>query len=397
MKVLLMPSWYPNTIQNNGTFFREQAQFLESHGIDIKVLMPEELHTKRSWFQRFKLLVSGKSSGLQKSFLQQDPEAFSFPLILQKSWSENKQIEKLKQAYLQAFELLLKKGWTPNVIHVQGTVKAAFGAAYISKIHNIPFVVIEHSPFKIKVHSEFIQDQIKQSLMLANKIAGVSNYQKNRLIEDGINRDIEVVWNLMDEEKFSRGSQTENSKFVITTITRPVKVKDVDTFFEAVTAFIKQNNDPKNIEIIAVGHNALFDKNANTSYYEKKAKSLGILEYCQFYATLSRTEILNVLQRTNVFVSTSLDEPYGVSIREAMLCGIPVVSTKSGGPEDTINDQNGALVDLKDYNAIASFLSEIYKEKRAFDSEYIRNYVISQSGREAFLKRMNEFYTIIDD
>ncbi|MBO6630828.1 MAG: glycosyltransferase, partial [Psychroserpens sp.] len=265
------------------------------------------------------------------------------------------------------------------------------------KNYNIPYVVIEHSPFHIDVYSSFVQDQIKSTLLAANKVAGVSTYQKNRLLEDGIDRDIEVVWNLMDEAKFSSTVHSDDSKFVITTITRPVRVKDVDTFFEAVAEFINNIGKPNNIEVVAVGHNALFDKNANTTYYQQKAESLGILEYCKFHATLSRNEILNLLQRTHVYVSTSLDEPYGVAVREAMLCGKPVISTKSGGPDDTINSQNGILVDLKDHSAIAAFLSEIYHGKRTFDPEYIRNYVISQSGRDAFLKRMKEFYTIIND
>ncbi len=397
MNVLLLPSWYPNVLQNNGTFFREQAQFLNAHGMTIKVLMPEELHTKNFMFQKVKRLIKGDSNGLSKSYMQQDPVAFSFPLIIQKSWTEDIQIKKLEQAYLHAFDDILKMGWTPDVIHVQGTLKSAIGAAIIKQKYHIPYVVIEHSPFKIDVYSNFIQDQIKRTLQEANKVAGVSHYQKKRLLEDGIDRDIEVVWNLMDESKFNKIAVTDDSKFVITTITRPVKVKDVDTFFKAVAEFINKIGRQKNVEIVVVGHNALFDKNANTFYYEKQAKALGIYDFCKFHATLSRNEILEVLQRTNVYVSTSLDEPYGVAIREAMLCGKPVISTKSGGPEDTVNGHNGVLVDLKDHSAIASILSEIYHGKRTFDPEYIRNYVISQSGREAFLKRMKEFYTIIND
>lgn len=392
MKVLLLPSWYPNSDQNYGSFFQEQAQFLNENEFDIKVLMAEELHTKNYWYQRIKRLVTGKSSGLSKAYLHQDPEAYAFPLILQKSWSEAQQIKALKQHYLKAFEQLVDSGWIPEIIHVQGALKAGFAAKHISEVYNIPYVIIEHSPFKLSAHSKFLQGALKHTLLHANKVAGVSRYQKQRLLDDGIERDIEVVWNLMDETKFDVQKNRKDDKFRITTITRPIKIKDVDTFFKAVADFINTVERPETVEVVAVGHNALFDRNANTNYYDKKAAELGISQYCKFHALLTRDDILELLQNTSVFISTSLDEPYGVAIREAMLCGIPVISTRSGGPEDSIEVETGVLVDLKDHKAITKALTEIYSSDRSFDSNYIRNYVVSQSGCQAFLKRMKDFY-----
>lgn len=396
MKVLVMPSWYPNKIYKSGSFFKEQANFLNTNGYDVKVLMAEELHTKNYVFQRLKRLLKGQREALTTSFLDQAPEAYSFPLIIQKSWSEEKQINVANEVYLKAFKDLIKTGWIPDIIHVQGTFKAGFSAQYISKLYQIPYVVIEHSPFKLVAYSKFRREYIKNVLMQAKKVAGVSQYQKNRMLEDGIDRSIDVVWNFMDEDKFVLNTKASDSKFVITTITRPIKIKDVDTFFKAVSKFASGIGNRTDIEIVIVGHAAINDEIANTNYFEEQAKIHGISDICRCHAILSRSEIKTLLNRTQLYISTSLDEPYGVAVREAMLCGVPVISTKSGGPEDTVNTKTGILVDKKDSESIAKYIRDIYNGSLVFDSEYIRNYVISQSGKQAFLESMTNFYAAHD-
>jgi glycosyltransferase involved in cell wall biosynthesis len=397
MKVLILPSWYPNNTVNSGTFFKEQAAFLNVNGFEIKVLMAEELHTKSYFFQRIKRFFKGKSNSLTKNLLRQDPEAFSFPLIIEKGWSEEKQIEQANKNHLAAFKKLISTGWIPDLIHVQGAFKAGFAAQHISKLFNIPYVVIEHSPFNLAAYSKFRQKKIKKVLMDADKVAGVSHYQKQKMIENGIERNIDVIWNFMDETMFEIKSKTlaKDNKFVIVTITRPKKAKDVETFFKAIAVFASQHDDKSKIEVVVVGNIPINKKTLmDTEYYEKLAKKMNIFDICTIITELSRDKIAGLLQRANVFVATSIDEPYGVAIREAMLCGIPVISTRSGGPEDSITKETGILVDIRAYKDIASYLMLLKQGKLTFDQHYIREHVIAQSGQKIFLKRMIAFYDV---
>ena len=55
------------------------------------------------------------------------------------------------------------------------------------------------------------------------------------------------------------------------------------------------------------------------------------------------------IKHSNILVCTSQTESFGNVIVEAMICGIPVISTRCGGPEEIINnDVDGFLVDIGD-------------------------------------------------
>ena len=56
-----------------------------------------------------------------------------------------------------------------------------------------------------------------------------------------------------------------------------------------------------------------------------------------------------------VFVNVALTEPFGLTLIEASSCGLPIVATNDGGPQDIIkNCRNGLLVDATDIEAIAA-------------------------------------------
>lgn len=65
-------------------------------------------------------------------------------------------------------------------------------------------------------------------------------------------------------------------------------------------------------------------------------------------------------EKRGVFVNPSLVEPFGLTLLEALVCGLPIVATQDGGPVDIMhNCKAGILVDPKDTKAISRAIKKI--------------------------------------
>lgn len=66
-----------------------------------------------------------------------------------------------------------------------------------------------------------------------------------------------------------------------------------------------------------------------------------------------------------VFINTAFTEPFGLTLLEAGISGLPVVATNDGGPLDIIKRcKNGVLVDVHDTQSMATALKEILKQPK---------------------------------
>ena len=65
-----------------------------------------------------------------------------------------------------------------------------------------------------------------------------------------------------------------------------------------------------------------------------------------------------------VFVNPALTEPFGLTLIEAAACGLPIVATEDGGPQDIIdNCKNGFLIDPLEPETITSALLQLFDNK----------------------------------
>lgn len=72
------------------------------------------------------------------------------------------------------------------------------------------------------------------------------------------------------------------------------------------------------------------------------------------------SDLVSRLQQADVFVLPSQQEGLGIAGLEAMSCGLPIVSTECGGPEDYVIDgETGFLVPIDDEQALVAQLTEL--------------------------------------
>jgi glycosyltransferase involved in cell wall biosynthesis len=121
--------------------------------------------------------------------------------------------------------------------------------------------------------------------------------------------------------------------------------------------------------------------------------SLGIDERCHFLGFRRCTPAL--FRNFDVFVSSSRSEGLSLAFLEAMATGLPVVATRSGGPEEVIEPgQSGILVPIEDPAALAAGLQRTLEDTalRARLGAAARQTVVSSFSLESVLAQYAALY-----
>ncbi len=100
-----------------------------------------------------------------------------------------------------------------------------------------------------------------------------------------------------------------------------------------------------------------------------------------------------------VFINPALTEPFGLTLLEAQACGLPIVATRDGGPQDIMaNCSGGILIDPKDDTAIAQALKKIIVDRDLWN-QYSKNGIINtrkhytwESHAATYMDTINRLY-----
>ena len=136
---------------------------------------------------------------------------------------------------------------------------------------------------------------------------------------------------------------TQNEIFTIGTVGRLVEKKGIDTLINAISKLVK---DGQKVRLQIAGNGPL------ETELKQQAVSLGLADdRLQFLGALSHDKVADFISGLDVFVLPCKKDKQGdmdgipVVLMEAMLCGVPVISTElSGIPELVINNLSGLTV-----------------------------------------------------
>jgi glycosyltransferase involved in cell wall biosynthesis len=82
-----------------------------------------------------------------------------------------------------------------------------------------------------------------------------------------------------------------------------------------------------------------------------------------------RSDVVTVLRNLDIFALSSRTEGFSIACIEAMACGVPVVATRSGGPEQILeNERSGLLVPVDNPAALAAAIERLASTPALADS-----------------------------
>ncbi len=230
------------------------------------------------------------------------------------------------------------------------------------------------SPHKTPILSSVVSAMLSRADRV---VAQSSDTRSNALQFYNVSRGIDIIplgiKKPIIEELFQNNPEINEDDFVLCTIGRLVKRKNLTELFE-ILAMLKGRISFK---LIVIG-----DGLEKSSLMET-ANKLRLQDNVIFTGTVNDEVKFQCLKSADIYVSTALHEGFGLVFLEAMECGLPVLCYNRGGQNDfLINGKTGYLVKLGDKLTFAEKIEELYLDARSrntmgdFCSSHIGNYYI---------------------
>jgi glycosyltransferase involved in cell wall biosynthesis len=286
------------------------------------------------------------------------------------------------------FKRVTKEWGTPDIIHTHVVLPAGWSAFRVAKRQGIPIVLTEHSsPFSMHLGTDLTRRLVRETLTGVDQVVAISPALAGQLLEFEPGLQIEVIGESIKTDFFvpaetvDKANRTGKSFFVAA---RLAEQKGLDHLIKAVHLLVDKGLNSFELEIGGDG--------PDRQRLEQLVQTLGVSRYCRFLGGLDRAQVRERMQKCDVFVLSSLHETFGVVVGEAMACGKPVISTRCGGPEFFVNEQNGVLVDVANPQALASAMEDFLQDRMSFDPQTVRASVVNRFSPEAFVRNITAVY-----
>ena len=246
------------------------------------------------------------------------------------------------------------KSYSLDIVHAHYAVPNATSAYLAKKICNdsVRVVTTLHGTDSYLVGSHPSYKEVTQfGMQQSDALTAVSEYLKERtMVEFDISREIRVIPNFVDPQRFRRFKKDREQKIVCHSSNfRPIKrIPDIIKAFKIIS---------KEIDCKM----SLIGNGPERPRAEKMAKNLGISENVEFLGNVKNVQ--EILGRSDLFLLPSEDESFGLAALEAMSCEVPVVASNVGGLKELISHGvDGYLVKIGDAEALAQCSLKILQD-----------------------------------
>lgn len=171
------------------------------------------------------------------------------------------------------------------------------------------------------------------------------------------------------------------NEIVLVTVGRLVVRKQVDKLLHVIS---KLNYKDKLVRLFVIGSGPL------ESELKHKAKALEISNQVEFFGYIDEVKKNEIVSLSDIFVSTSEHEGFGLVFLEAMAYGVPVICFDKGGQVDFLeNDKTGYVVPINDIDGFVRRLDEVLENPELLDK--MKKYCI-HIMEEYYIEKCAESY-----
>ncbi|PDH48413.1 MAG: hypothetical protein CND86_02525 [Bacteroidetes bacterium MED-G21] len=360
-KVLHLAKWYPNKEEPLlGIFIQKHIQSVQE-SFDNKVIsiyqtetINTNIHCEIDYLNSTKEVVFYHKKGLLNKMM-----------VLYKVWKEI-------------------KNFHPHLIHAHVMGWTSTLAYFLSNTKHTPFLISEHwSGYRKKGYAQLKSvSKIlrKKSAKKANQICVVSNFLKEDMLKCGVKGNYTTVGNVVD----GIALEIEKNKTFSFVFAGDLvqETKNVKGILEAFSEVIKHH---KNIKLDIIGDGK------DLKNYKNLSDQLKLNNHVSFHGNQSNDYVFKTLSQSHVLIVNSHFETFSIICAEALLCGIPVISTKCGGPESFLNDETGILIDCDSNNQLIKAMKDMVTNYDKYEPEKLKSRA-HQFSMDSIGKKINQQY-----
>jgi glycosyltransferase involved in cell wall biosynthesis len=292
--------------------------------------------------------------------------------------------------YVQGFRRLmarLHKEFPFDLVHAHTSFLDGAAGLMAAHAYECPLLITEHTgPFDLLTRNAFMRYRTRRSVIGASRVLAVSSsLRQTMLAQLALPPDrIDVLPNGVDPSVFCPGASRSPTSDVVRVlwVGHYVEVKRVD---HLVRAFARALRSRPRLRLTLLGDGPDRGKIASL------VADLALTAHVEFLPATDRAGVASAMQAHDLVAVSSATETFSLVTLEALACGVPVLSTACGGPQDLINQPWLGSIVSNDLEGLTTGLVDM-ADRTGTDAAKLHAYVRDRFSWDAIAGRLIEAY-----
>lgn len=279
-----------------------------------------------------------------------------------------------------------------DLIHAHFIYPDGVAGARLARRYGVPLVVTEHAFWHpwLDQYPRVRKQAVGAAKTIAFHVAVSQSVRQSISRFTGENERLRVIPVGVNMERFtplSNGEKPDPNSILF--VGRIHETKGVDILLRAMRLLVDRNPD---VRLSLIGGSFYRQNQVREERLISMAEELGLGQHVRFLGIQSPDQVAETMRRSSLLVLPSRRETLGAVLVEALACGIPVVATRCGGPEDVVNDAVGRLVPNEDPSSLADAMEVVLKQHEQYDPRMLRQYAAERFSWQTVAAQTIDLY-----
>lgn len=280
----------------------------------------------------------------------------------------------------------------PHLVHVNVAWPVGLVALALKARYKLPYIVSTHSsafvlrrggfkefPFPIRAATYTI-------FHMASGVSAVSKFLLENLRRQGLVRGrscvIPNVVKIPNAAPSLRPPPDSPPRFVTVSALEDYQ-KNISGIIRAFASFVKECPEAR-LTLIGDGK--------DREVLERLSAELGLSSHVEFLGSVPSTTIGLKMREMTTFILNSPVETFSVATAEALYCGVPVIVTRCGGPEEFVDETCGRLINVNDEEGLCKAMHFMADKWSEYDPAHLAALVSTRFSEEVVGSAFISFY-----